>query len=213
MSVRDRFRAGLARQLSRPEGVRGRLVGTMLNRGNRPVVTAAVDAAAPRPGETVADLGFGGGVGLRLLRERVGPTGHVHGVELSDTMLAAARRRHEKDVAAGRMTLQPGVLERLPLESGTIDALVTLNTLYFVEDVAPVFAELARVLGPAGRAVVGVGDPVGMARMPFTATRFHLRPVVELVAGLQAVGLDVRHERVGKGEDAFHLLVATPERG
>lgn len=68
MGVRDRFLAGLAAQLGRPDGLRGRLVARMLNRANRANVTAAVEAAGLVPGQTAADIGFGGGVGLPLLR-------------------------------------------------------------------------------------------------------------------------------------------------
>ncbi len=64
MAIKDRFTAGLARQLGRPEGLRGRLVGRGLNRGNRAVVTAAVAATGAGPGQVAADIGFGGGLGL-----------------------------------------------------------------------------------------------------------------------------------------------------
>jgi arsenite methyltransferase len=68
------------------------------------------------------------------------------------------------------------------------------------------------VLRPGGRAVVGVGDPTAMASMPFARHGFRLRPVDDLVRGLQDAGLTVvRHGRVGDGDDAFHLLVAAPD--
>jgi arsenite methyltransferase len=209
MSFRDRFQAGLAKQLGRPEGLRGRVVGRRLNKGNLSTVTAAVAATHLQAGQVGADVGFGGGLGLALLRERVGPGGHVHGVELSATMLSAARRRHDRDVAAGRMTLQSGRLEELPVEDGQIDGMITINTLYFVEDVGAVFRELARVLRPSGTAVIGIGDPVAMAAMPVTAHGFRIRPPDEIVTGLRDAGLDVRHERARAGERAPHLLIAT----
>ena len=203
--------AGLAKQLGRPEGIRGRVLGRGLNRGNRSAVTAAVKATELQAGQVGADVGFGGGLGLQLLLDAVGPAGHVHGVELSDTMLAAAQRRHRADVQAGRMTLVPGVLEQLPLQHASVDGLVTVNTLYFVEDVAAVFRELARVLRPSGRAVIGVGDPAAMARMPMTQHGFRLRSPEELTAGLAEAGLGVRHERLGHDGRSFHLLIAGHE--
>lgn len=158
-----------------------------------------------------ADVGFGGGLGLQLLLDAVGPDGHVHGVELSNTMLAAAHRRHRSEMAAGRMTLVAGLLQGLPLEDSTVDGLITVNTLYFVDDVGAVFRELARVLRPLGRAVIGIGDLAAMADMPVTRHGFRLRSPGELVEGLTAVGLGVRHERLGNDSRAFHLLVATRE--
>jgi SAM-dependent methyltransferase len=211
MSARDRFMMGLAKQLGRPEGLRGRMLGRGLNRGNRTAVTAAVKATGLQPGQVGADVGFGGGVGLRLLLDAVGPAGHVHGIELSTTMLAAARRRHRAELTAARMTLVGGVLEKLPLADASVDGLITVNTLYFVDDVASTFRELARVLRPSGRAVIGVGDPVAMGHMPMTQHGFRLRPMDEITERLADAGLGVRHEQLGDDSRSFHLLIASHE--
>jgi len=208
MSIREGFAQGLARQLGRPEGLRGRVVGRMLNRRNARVVAAAVEATGLRAGQIGADIGFGGGLGLRLLLDRVGRDGRVHGVEVSDTMLVAAERRHRQEITAGRLALQRGTLGALPIEDGTIDGLITVNTLYFVEDVTAAFRELARVLSPSGRAVVGVADPAFLETMPVAAHGFRLRQPDELVAGLTAAGLRVQHERLGSDPAVFHLLLA-----
>lgn len=56
------------------------------------IITSAVDLAAPIQGQVVADLGFGGEVGLRLLLDRVGPYGRVHGIDLSADMVKRAER-------------------------------------------------------------------------------------------------------------------------
>jgi hypothetical protein len=67
------------------------------------------------------------------------------------------------------------------------------------------------VLSPAGRAVVGVGDPEGMRSMPFTEHGFRLRPVEELEAVAEAADLTVsEHRRVGQATQAFHLLTLRP---
>lgn len=69
MAIRGAIMAGIAKQLGHPSGVRGRVVGVVLNRGNRRFVRAAVQALQPDAAAVVADVGFGGGVGLRLLLE------------------------------------------------------------------------------------------------------------------------------------------------
>jgi len=210
MGLRDRFISGLARQLGRPEGLPGRVIGRGLNRGNRAYVAAAVAATGVGPGQAAADIGFGGGIGLRLLLDRVGADGHVVGVELSDTMLKQARRRYRAESSAGRLALQAGTLGNLPLDDDSLDGLITVNTLYFVEDLEGAFREVARVLRPTGRAVVGVADPEWMASMAVTAHGFRLRPVDELVALLRQAGLaEVRHEQVREEDHAFHLLIAS----
>jgi len=209
MSMGERFRAGLARQLGRPEGIRGRIVARRLNRGNHAAIAAAIEETGVRPGQVAADVGFGGGVGLQLLLDRVGPTGRVQGVELSDTMLAAARRRHSGELADGRLSLAKGTLQQLPLGDGTVDGLITVNTLYFVDELPAAFAEIARVLAADGRAVIGVADPEWMATQPVTDHVFRLRPVAELIEGLQAAGLAVQDEQLVDDSRRFHLLVAT----
>lgn len=139
----------------------------------------------------------------------MGADGHVHGVELSNTMLTSAGRRHRAECAAGRLTLRPGTLGYLPLDDDSLDGLITTNTVYFVDDLERAFAEIARVLRPTGRAVIGVADHEWMASMPVTAHGFRLRPLDELVTLLRQAGFtEVRDEPVGGDERPFHLLVA-----
>lgn len=208
MGVRDGFRARLAKQLGHPSGIHGKAIARGLNMGNRGVVLAAVAASEVRAGQSAADLGFGGGVGLRALLDKVGPSGQVHGVEISSTMLQGVRRRFAGDVARGRLILSPGDLTALPLTDASLDAAITTNTVYFVEDLPRAFAEIARVVRPGGRVVVGIGDPDHMRTLAFTAHGFRLRPVDEVAGLLEAAGFDAPTDRrAGEGERAFHLLV------
>jgi SAM-dependent methyltransferase len=214
MGVRNRFLAGLAAQLGRPDGLRGRLVARLLNRANRANVTAAVDATSLAPGHTAADIGFGGGVGLPLLLARVGPDGHVHGIDPSPTVLARGARAFRDQTRSGLLTLQAGSITALPLPDSCLDAAITVNTVYFVADLDLAFAELARTLRPGGRAVVGIGDPDAMAASPVTATGFTIRPLDDVVAALVRAGLaQVERRRIGEGHGAMHLLVARREHG
>jgi arsenite methyltransferase len=210
MAVRGVILSGIANQLGHPSGVRGRVVGAVLNRGNRRFVRAAVQALRPDAAAVVADVGFGGGVGLKLLLDSVGPSSRVHGVEISDTMLSQATRRYRRDIAAGRLTLHRGSLTQLPFADGALNGVLTVNTIYFIAELDGAFAELARVVGRSGRIVVGVADPDVMARMPFTGHGFHLRPLPEVIDALRGAGLAVDHRRISQGDDAPHLLVATP---
>ena len=157
----------------------------------------------------MADLGFGGGVGLRLLLEATSPDGQVHGLELSEEMITVAGRRYRAMVLSGRLMLHRVRGASFPLPDSSLDALITVNTFYFVAELAPLLGEVARVLRPGARLVVGVGDPIRMARMPVTRHGFRLRPVDVLVEALEAAGLPiVEHRRVGLGDDAAQVLVA-----
>jgi len=210
MAVRGAIMAGIAKQLGHPSGLRGRLVGAALNRGNRRFVSAAVQALQPDAAAVVADVGFGGGVGLKFLLDSVGQSGRVHGVEVSDTMLSQAARRHRRDIAAGRLALHTGSLTQLPFADSALNGVLTVNTIYFIAELDPAFTELARVVGNAGRIVVGVAEPDAMARMPFTGHGFHLRSVPEVIDALRGAGLGVEHRRISQADDAPHLLIATP---
>ena len=202
-TLRDSLMKGMATQLGRPHGLVGKLViARMLNRGNRGTVTAAVDALAPVTDETVADIGFGGGVGLGLLLARAAC---VHGVDLSPAMIARAAARWRGE---DRLRLHTGSITALPLDTASLDGAICVNTVYFVADLATAFNELARVLVPGGRLVLGIADPAAMAEMPHIGHGFRLRPVTELLAALADAGLPMReHRRVGTGDRAFHLLV------
>jgi arsenite methyltransferase len=200
--------AGFAAQLGKPTGLRGLVVGTMLNRTNRGMIADAVDALELKPGATAADLGFGGGAGLKLLLERVGSQGHVLGVDISPTMVKRASGQFDREIAAGRMKLQVGSLTQLPLEDGSVQGAITVNTIYFIAELDSVFSELARVITNDGRVVVGIGDPENMAHMPMTAYGYRLRPVEEVIAAAKSAGLNLQgNTRAGGGDAAAHLLL------
>jgi len=180
----------------------------MLNRSNRGTIAQAIDALELQPGAVAADLGFGGGVGLALLLERVGPNGVVHGVDYSPTMVSQASGRFKRDVASGRLHLYTGSITQLPLEDGSLQGAITINTIYFITELDRAFSELARVVAPAGRVVVGIGDPGMMRRIPTTPFGFTIRPVDDVVATAKFAGLSLQdHQRVGQGDEASHLLV------
>ncbi|HEX2285856.1 MAG TPA: methyltransferase domain-containing protein [Mycobacterium sp.] len=194
--LRERLLSTVAGQLGRPHGLLGPLVARALNRGNARAITAAVDAADVPAGGVVADIGFGGGLGLKLLLDRVGDSGTVYGIEVADDMLRRASSRFGHDVQSGRLRLEHGSLTKLPLDDASLDAVITLNTVYFVSDLDPACAELARVVRPGGRAVVGIGDPEAMKRAPVTEYGFTLRPVAEIAAALTNSGFQVDHHRL-----------------
>jgi ubiquinone/menaquinone biosynthesis C-methylase UbiE len=210
MGLRASFQAGLARQLGHPSGLRGRIVGAMLNRRNRTAVVKAVAALELSGGETALDIGFGGGLGLSLLLREAAT---VHGVDISATMLDRARAAFRREIAAGRLVVSEGSLTALPLGNRSVDAIVSTNTVYFIDDLDAAFAEVARVLAPSGKFVLGVGDPdlMGRARM-LTENGFRIRPLAELQAALDTAGLGLlRQERFAHSGLGFHLLVTTPK--
>jgi arsenite methyltransferase len=105
----------------------------------------------------------------------------------------------------------PGVAEgsstALPLADNSLDAAITVNTVYFVPDLDTACVELARVVRLGGRLVIGIGDDA-MKKMPFTACGFTLRPVAEVIAA--RAGCTVEHQQLPNPPIPHHLLVARP---
>ncbi|MGH3724339.1 MAG: class I SAM-dependent methyltransferase [Mycobacterium sp.] len=209
VGMRRKLFSAVAAQLGHPHGPLSRVVAVALNRGNRPATCAAVELSVAAPGQTVADIGFGGGLGLSLLLGRVGDDGVVYGIELSREMLDRARSRNSREQGAGRLRLVHGTLTASGLEDRSLDAAITVNTLYFVADLDSACRELVRVMRPGGRLVVGVGDPDAMAQLPFTRYGFILRPVAEVTAALRNAGFDLLAQRtLDEITVPHHLLVA-----
>lgn len=114
---------------------------------------APIPALDPQPGETVLDLGSGGGIDVFLAAKRVGPEGHVIGVDMTPSMLELAR---ENALNGGytNVEFREGRLESLPVEDGSVDAVTSNCVINLVPDKRAVFAEIYRVLRPGGRFVI-----------------------------------------------------------
>ena len=110
-----------------------------------------------REGETVLDLGSGGGIDVILSAKRVGPTGTAYGLDMTDEMLALARQ-NVHDAGVGNVHLLKGVIEQIPLPAGSVDVVISNCVINLSTDKAAVLTEIARVLRAGGR--VGVSDIV-----------------------------------------------------
>ena len=109
------------------------------------------------PGETVLDLGSGGGIDVLLSARRVGPTGTAYGLDMTDEMLDLARRNAERAGATNVRFLR-GHIEDIPLPDGSVDVVISNCVINLSTDKPAVFASMHRVLRPGGR--VGVSDIV-----------------------------------------------------
>jgi arsenite methyltransferase len=172
-------------------------------------------AAELKPGETVLDLGSGGGIDVLLSAKRVGPTGKAYGLDMTDEMLALARENQSK-AGIENVEFLKGEIENIPLPDNSVDVVISNCVINLSADKDRVLRETFRVLKPGGR--FAVSDVVVRGDVP-AEVRHSMELWVGCVAGalrdydyatkLATAGfdsIDIEPTRVYSIEDARQFL-------
>src|SRR5216683_2953418 len=170
-----------------------------------------------QPGETVLDLGSGGGIDVLLSAKRVGPTGKAYGLDMTDEMLALARE-NQKKAGVRNVEFLKGEIENIPLPDNSVDVIISNCVINLSGDKDRVLAEAFRVLRPGGR--LAVSDVVVRGEVP-PAIRRSVELWIGCVAGaleeqeyrdklakVGFAGIDVEPTRIYRMEDAREFLTA-----
>jgi arsenite methyltransferase len=140
--------------------------------------------ASLEPGQTVLDLGSGGGIDVLLSAKRVGPAGKVYGLDMTDEMLALARDNQQK-AGVTNVEFLKGTIEAIPLPDNSVDVIISNCVINLSSDKDAVFREAFRVLKPGGK--FAVSDVVVRHEVPAD-----LRRSMELWVGCVAGALEER---------------------
>ncbi len=169
-------------------------------------------------GETVLDLGSGGGIDVLLSAKRVGPTGKAYGLDMTDEMLGLALENKEK-AGATNVEFLKGHIESIPLPSNTVDVIISNCVINLSGDKRKVLAEAFRVLRPGGRFAVsdvvvrgGLPEEVKASMPLWTGCVAGALEEKEFVEMLEEVGFQnasIEPTRVYSREDAVALLTGT----
>ena len=155
-------------------------------------------------GETVLDLGSGGGIDVLLSAKRVGPTGKVYGLDMTDDMLALARENQRK-AGVTNVEFLEGTIEAIPLPDHTVDVVISNCVINLSDDKDAVLREAFRVLKPGGR--LAVSDVVVRGEVPAAVRRN-----IELWVGCVAGALDESAYRDKLAAVGFESVAIDPWR-
>jgi SAM-dependent methyltransferase len=178
----------IARQFAHPSGLVGRFVmGPLLNLESATLNRLVLDSLAIEPDDQVLEVGFGGAALLQEIAKRV-QTGCVCGVDRSEAMVAAATARFRHRPESGRVELRQGMIEALPYPAARFTKACSVNTVYFWPSLFSGLTELARVLRPGGRLVLGFASDERMRRAGFHEHGFALYSPEQLSTALREHG-------------------------
>ena len=157
-----------------------------------------------KPGEIVLDLGSGGGIDVLLSARRVGPTGKVYGLDMTDEMLALARE-NQQTAGVQNVEFLKGEIEDIPLANQLVDVIISNCVINLSSDKDRVLAEAFRVLKPGGR--LAVSDVVVRGDVPA-----EIRHSVELWMGCVAGALEESAYRDKLVKAGFRDIEIVPTR-
>lgn len=153
----------LMRMFGRPRGALGRLGGIIMAFTKRGALPEIVDLLDVQRGDNALEIGFGPGVGIHILAERIAP-GQICGIDPSSEMVKQATRRNAEAIQRGLAELRLGSAENLPFADNSFNKVLAVNSMQVWRDPAVGLQEIWRVMRPDARVALGFTSASGQPK-------------------------------------------------
>ena len=183
----------IAKQFANPRGTGGRIVMAVMNRQNAQMYEATERLLRPRNDDIILDIGCGNGIMLERIAHACDC--RLIGTDISEDALEIAKRR----LAGTNVELLRCPVDDMPLEDATVDKALTINTLYFWEDLTSGFEEIARVLKPEGIFIGTHYTNRALESYSHTQFGYRMRTEQEVVSAAEIAGFTVQIKSIMDG--------------
>ena len=177
----------LSKQLSCPTGEDGIVLGHKMNETNEFITNSSINVLAPTDGESIIEIGFGNGILSKRIIDSIGKNGKFTGIEKSQILAQQAIKNFDYDNKRN-ITLHAVDYCEVKIKKNSIDGILAVNLLYFIDDTDLFFRKLYNWLKPGGRIIIGIRSAHTLKKMPFTQFYFNLRTDVEIVNSMNDSG-------------------------
>ncbi|WP_444931357.1 class I SAM-dependent methyltransferase [Microbulbifer sp. SSSA002] len=188
VSMQDQDPQFIASQLSCPKGEAGVDMGNKMNILNQIITQQTIEKLSPQQAESIVEIGPGNGLLSLPILDALGADGHYLGIEMSETMAgelqsAIINKSCTTEVICG------DCLE-VQLKAESVDGIIGVNILYFIQDLLAFFTHIIHWIKPGGRVVFSIRSDKSLKKLPFTQFDFHIRNTSEIESLMQNAGFD-----------------------
>lgn len=178
----------LAKNLRKPQGEFGRVVAEKMNEGNHYINMDTIGLLDLKAGQHVLEIGMGNGFFVPEVLKKAKDLRYT-GLDYSEDMVAASLSNNQELVKSGRVKFIQGDVINTPFDADSFDAIFTINTIYFWENVDQTLAELYRVLKPHGKLFISIRPKEAMKAYPVIKYGFNLFDGEVIEQAMIAAGL------------------------
>lgn len=188
--MKDILKKTLAKQLGQPHGILGTVILRALNKKNTAIITETINLLDLKPNDTFLDIGFGGGLSFEIMENEY-PDVKMHGLEISENALKRSKNKFKSAIKDNKLELKEGSVHRIPYPDNHFNHIISINTVYFWEDVPDAFTEVKRVLKPGGTFVLSIREKETLKKIKATKYGFHFYETEDLIDALETTGFTV----------------------